>query len=75
MEVMGTCQHRLGGGKEKGFRGSYGSRFGVGFGFRRRGVEWSEWVEWSGVEWSGVERKSEFPYNYDGLELRKGKTK
>ena len=50
-EVVGTGRHRLGGGEEKGGRGSYG--FGVGFRVGRRGVEWSEWVKWSRVEWSG----------------------
>ena len=41
----------LEGAKKKGGRGNYGFR--VGFGVGRRGVKWSEWVEWSGVEWSG----------------------
>ena len=53
--VAGTGQHRLGGGEEKGDRGSDGFGVGVGFrfGFGQRGVKWSEWVEWSGVEWGG----------------------
>ena len=51
--VVGTGGHRLGGGKEKGGKGKNGFGIGVGVGFRRRGVEWSEWVKWSGVEWSG----------------------
>ena len=50
MAVVGTGRNRLGGGKEKGGRGSYGFTFGVGVGFGRIGVEWSKWVEWSGVE-------------------------
>ena len=49
--VVGTGRHRPVGVEEKGGRGSVG--FGGGFGFRRRGVEWSKWVEWSGVEWGG----------------------
>ena len=44
--VVVTGQHRLGGGIEKGDRGNEGVRFG----FRRRGVEWSKCVEWSGLE-------------------------
>ena len=51
MEVVGTGRYRLGGGEEKGVRESDGS--GVGFIFGRRGVKWSEWVEWSGLEWTG----------------------
>ena len=49
LAVVVKVQHILRGGKEKGGRGSDG--FGVGFGFGRRGVEWSEWVDWSGVKW------------------------
>ena len=49
---MVTGRNIIGGGKEKGSRGSNG--FGVRFGFGWRGVEWSEWVEQSGVEWSGI---------------------
>ena len=49
--VVGTGRHRLGGGEEKGGRGS--NIFLVRFRFGRRGVEGSNWVEWSGVEWSG----------------------
>ena len=45
--VVGTGRHRIGGGEEKGVRGSKGFGFGLGFGFGRRGVEWS------GVEWRG----------------------
>ena len=51
--VVGTGRHRLGGSEENGSdcgRGSDGFRVGLGFG--RRGVEWSERVEWRGVEWS-----------------------
>ena len=51
--MVGTGRNRLGGGKEKGDRGSNGFTIGVGVGFGRRGVEWSKWVEWSGVEMSG----------------------
>ena len=54
--MLATGWHRLGGGKEKGGRGSNGFVFGIRFGFGRRGVNWSEWVEWSGVD-----RKIEFP--------------
>ena len=45
--VVVKGQHILGGGEEKG--GIDSNRFGVGFGFGRRGVKWREWVEWSGV--------------------------
>ena len=47
--VVVIGRHRLGGGEEKGGRGSNGFGFGVGFVFGRRGVEWSKWVKWSGV--------------------------
>ena len=47
--MVGTGRHKLGGVEEKGDRGSDGLGVGVGFGFGRRVVEWSEWVEWSGV--------------------------
>ena len=53
LTVVVTGRYRLGGGKEKGGRGNDGFGVGVGFGFGRRGVEWSKWVEWSGVEWGG----------------------
>ena len=70
--VVGTGRNRLGGVKEKGGRGSNGFTFGVGVGFGRRGVEWSKWVKWSGLELSGSVNA---PYNDDGPESRKGKTK
>ena len=55
LAVVATGRHRLGGGEEKGGRGS--DRFGVGFGFGfgPGGVEWSKWFEWSGAERSGAE--------------------
>ena len=48
--MVGIDRNRLGGGEEKGGRGSNG--FGVGFEFGRIVVKWRKWVEWSGVEWS-----------------------
>ena len=38
-------------GEEQGRRGSNRIGVGVGVGFGRRGFDWSEWGEWSGVEW------------------------
>ena len=74
-QLGGTGRHRLGGEKEKGSggRGSDGFRVRVRLG--RRGVEWSEQVEWSGAEWSRVERKGECHSMDDRPELRKRKTK
>ena len=43
--VVRTGRHILGGGKERGGRGNNRLGAGVGFGFRRSGIEWSEWVE------------------------------
>ena len=53
--VVGAGLNQLGGGKEKGGRGSDGFGVGLGLGIghgpgRRGGFEWSERVEWSGVE-------------------------
>ena len=55
--MVGTGRHRLGGVEEKGGRGrdGFGVGVGVGVGFGRRGVDWSKWVEWSGLEQSGEE--------------------
>ena len=51
--VVGTGWHRLGGGEEKGGRGSNGFGFGL--------VSDLGGEESSGAEWSGVERKSKYP--------------
>ena len=55
-DIVGTCRHRLGGGKEKGGGGGVGrvsKGFRIGLGFGQRRVEWSERIEWIGLECSG----------------------
>ena len=52
--MVGTVQHRLEGGKEKGGGGRGSDGFRVELGLGQRGVKWSERFEGSRVEWSGM---------------------